>query len=87
MEHFILSGRAAEVVLAVIALEFCVILASKRRESRARASIDLFFALAPGAILLLALRAALVGWGWMAIAGLIALSFPFHLVDLWRRRI
>jgi hypothetical protein len=87
MQDFILSGRAVDVVLAVIALEFCLLVIVRGRGRRARVAIDSFFALAPGAILLLALRAALAGWGWVAIAGLIALSFPFHLADLWRRRL
>lgn len=85
MQDFVLSGRAVDLVLLVIAVEFFALVAL-RRGARSRAAVDLFFALAPGAILLLALKAALVGAGWIWIASLMAASFPFHLVDLARRR-
>jgi hypothetical protein len=48
---------------------------------------DLLFAFAPGAMLALALRAALTGLSWPWIAGLLAASFPFHVADLLRRRL
>lgn len=85
MQDFILSGRAVDVVLAVIAVEF-VGLVWLGRGRTGRTALDWFFALMPGVMLLLALRAALVGLEWPWIASLIALSFPFHLIDLWRRR-
>ncbi|MGE3929433.1 MAG: hypothetical protein AB7G05_04670 [Hyphomonadaceae bacterium] len=73
-----------DVVLLVIAIEF-VVLVSLRRGRRTRAALDYFFALMPGALLLLALRAALVEASWLWVALLIAASFPFHLIDLFRR--
>jgi hypothetical protein len=85
VQDFVQSGRAVDVVLLVIAIEFVVLVALKRGD-RKRAAVDLFFALTPGAILLLALRAALVGAEWPWVALLIAASFPFHLIDLTRRR-
>jgi hypothetical protein len=85
MQDFVLSGRAVDVVLLVIVIEF-VVLVSLRVGQRRRAAVDLFFALMPGAILLLAIRAALVGAEWPWVALLIAASFPFHLIDLTRRR-
>jgi hypothetical protein len=42
--------------------------------------------LLPGALLLLALRAALTGQAWPWIALALAASFPAHLADLARRR-
>jgi hypothetical protein len=85
MQEFILGGRAVDVVLLVIVLEFCVLVALGRGR-RARVATDLLFTLAPGVFLLLALRFALVGAQWPWIALLIAASFPFHLIDLIRRR-
>lgn len=85
MQDFVVSGRAVDVVLLVIVFEF-VVLVSLRAGQRRRAAVDLFFALMPGAILLLAIRAALVGAEWPWVALLIAASFPFHLIDLMRRR-
>jgi hypothetical protein len=39
----------------------------------------------PGVLLVVALRAALVGADWRWIALPLALSLPFHLFDLGRR--
>lgn len=85
MQEFVLSGRAVDVVLLVIAIEF-IVLVSLAREKRTRAAVTWFFALMPGVMLLLAIRAALVGADWLWVALLIAASFPFHLIDLMRRR-
>lgn len=38
--------------------------------------------LLPGALLLLALRAALTGFGWQWVALALLLSFPAHLADV-----
>ncbi|MDX2276553.1 MAG: hypothetical protein NW206_13970 [Hyphomonadaceae bacterium] len=85
MQDFILSGRAVDLVLLVIVAEFALLTWFGRGQPR-RTAIDWFFALMPGALLLLALRAALTGSDWPWIAVLIAASFPFHLIDLLRRR-
>jgi hypothetical protein len=49
--------------------------------------MDLAFALAPGACLLLALRAALTASAWTLVGVLLAASLPLHLIDLARRRL
>jgi hypothetical protein len=83
---FFASGRAVDLILAVMAVEIGVLL-WRRRPARTRgALIDLILAFAPGVCLLLALRAALTGAGWLWIALALAASFPFHLADLARRR-
>lgn len=74
------SGHAVDIVLAVIVAE-AVWLLSRRR----RPALDVLLALAPGALLMLALRAALTHMGWEWIAAFVALSFPVHLADLRRR--
>jgi hypothetical protein len=85
MQEFLLSGRAVDLVLLVIAAEFVGLLALRRKVWRHTAP-DLFFALMPGVFLLIALRLALTGaeWHWIALA--VAASFPFHITDLVRRR-
>lgn len=85
MQEFLLSGQAVDLVLLVIALEFAGLLALRRRTWQ-RAAPDLFFALMPGVLLLAALRLSLTGaeWQWIALA--VAASFPFHVIDLVRRR-
>ena len=84
MQEFLLSGRAVDLVLLVIAAEFVGLLALRRKVWQ-RAAPDLFFALMPGVFLLVALRLALTGaeWYWIALA--VAASFPFHITDLVRR--
>jgi len=84
MEEFILSGQAIDLVLLVIALEFAALLVLRRKSWR-RAALDLFLALMPGVLLLVALRLALAGSGWEWIALAVAASFPFHIADLVRR--
>ena len=46
---------------------------------------DAALRLLPGAMMLLALRAALTGMAWPWIALALAASFPVHLADLARR--
>jgi hypothetical protein len=87
MQGFIASGHAVDFVLAVLALEACVLLLRSAPTERRRRAIDVVCAFAPGACLLLALRASLTGLDWPWIALFIAASFPFHLADLRRRRL
>ena len=79
-------GRLVDFVLFVVAAEF-VALAWLDRERGLRAALaDPFFALAPGACLLLALRAAIAGDAGPWILVWLTASLPAHLADLVRRR-
>ena len=73
------SGHAVDIVLAVMLVEAIALIA------RGRAATTVVFALLPGALMLLALRGALVGaaWPWIALA--LGTSFPVHLADLRQR--
>ena len=71
------SGHAVDIVLGVLALEAGWLVWRGRR--------DALSALLPGALILLALRAALTGAPWWAVAGWLMLSLPAHLYDLRRR--
>ena len=73
------SGHAVDVVLAVMLAEVAVLVA------RGRPALTTSLAFAPGALILLALRAALVGAEWPWVAAALAASFPAHLLDLHRR--
>ncbi len=75
------SGHAVDIVLAVMLVEAIALIA------RGRAATTVVFALLPGALMLLALRGALVGaaWPWIALA--LGASFPVHLADLRPRRL
>jgi hypothetical protein len=76
---FFASGHAADFVLAVLALELPLLLRAGRRLG------DVVLLLLPAALMMLGLRAALIGatWPWVALP--LAASFPVHLADLLRR--
>lgn len=80
LTQYFASGRAADVILAILALE-TVWLWRVRRAGLATA----LAAVLPGALIVVALRGALTGAPWPAIALPLALSFPAHLWDLARR--
>jgi hypothetical protein len=75
------SGHAADLVLLVMALEVSLLVALRGAEAK-----PLIVATLPGALIVLALRAALVGADWRWIALPLALSWPIHLLDLRMRR-
>ena len=85
MAEFFASGRAVDVVLLVLAAEFAWL--SLRPGARRGRRLDRILALAPGACLLLALRAALTGAPWPWVAAAVTASLPFHLADVLRRRL
>ncbi len=76
---FFASGHAADVVLAVLAVEGLWL---KLKGWSLAAIVGL---LGPAILIVTGLRAALVGadWWWVAIP--LALSFPLHLMDLRSR--
>jgi hypothetical protein len=74
------SGHAADVILGVLAIE-AVWLRGWRRWSW-RAILGL---LGPAALIVLGLRAALVGAEWWWVAAPLAASLPLHLMDLRSR--
>ena len=85
MAGFFASGHAVDLILLVIAAEFAWL---NLRRSRSRASwVDRALTLLPGACILLSLRAALTAAPWPWIAVPLALSFPFHIADLVRRKL
>lgn len=76
MEAFFASGRAADCVLAVLAVEALWLLARGRRPR------EVALLLLPAALIVVGLRNALTGAAWPWIALPLALSFPVHLADL-----
>jgi hypothetical protein len=80
MEWLFASGHAADMVLTVLAIEAVWL---HRRGWRWR---DIATTLGPAMLIVLGLRGALVGAPWYWIALPLALSFPLHLADVWRRR-
>lgn len=75
------TGHAVDIVLAVIAAEF-VLLVGRFRWPPRRTALRLL----PGALMLLGLRAALVEAQWWWVALPITASLPLHLLDLRAER-
>jgi hypothetical protein len=80
VDQFFSSGRAVDVVLAVLTIEAFWL------HFRGGRAADILPALIPAALMMLALRAALTGMAWPFISLPLALAFPVHLYDLRRRR-
>lgn len=80
MEQFFASGRAVDVVLAVLFVEAIWL------KYRGQKWADIIPALFPAILMMLGLRAALTGMAWPFISVPLALAFPVHLYDLRRRR-
>jgi len=79
MEALFASGHAADIVIAVLALEAAWL---KTRGWSFGAIVGL---LGPAALMMLGLRAALTGAEWYWIALPVALAFPLHVMDLRNR--
>lgn len=79
------NGRIVDLILALVAVEFVALVAYRRMTYRGIAALDLVFNLLAGICLLLALRAALAGSGWLWIAVWLSAALVAHLADLARR--
>ncbi|MAK98128.1 MAG: hypothetical protein CL803_05590 [Citromicrobium sp.] len=79
MEALFASGHAADIVLAVLAAEAVLL---RLRQWDISAILGL---LGPAALIVLGLRAALVGAPWYWVSLPVALAFPLHLLDLRNR--
>ncbi len=75
------TGHAVDIVLVVIGVELAW-LVTARGWPVTQATLRL----APGALMLLALRAALTGCDWRWVALPLVLSFPVHIADLAQRK-
>lgn len=81
MEEFFASGRAVDVVLLVLLAEAIIL------KWRGTSLTIIISALMPAVLMMIALRAALTGMDWPWISIPLALAFPVHLYDLYRRDI
>jgi hypothetical protein len=85
MRELFASGRVVELILGFMLVEAVVIGIYHRRSGRGVRPLDLTINLAAGALLLLALRAALVDPDPLAPAPYLAVALFAHLADLARR--
>ena len=85
VRDYLVRGGLADPLLVFMAVEFVVL--GRKRRWRRDAVVDAATALAPGASLALALRAALGGGAWPWTAMFLAVTLPLHLADMKRRRL
>ena len=85
IEDLIASGRIVDLILGLVVVQFVALVLYRRATKRGPAPADIAFTLLAGAGLLLALRAALTGAGWISIAAYLVLALVAHLADLARR--
>ena len=81
------SGRVADLILLFMVAEFIFLSWRARQRHQGDTTLGPLLALAPGACLVLAVRAALTGEGWLWTALWLSASLPLHLADLARRRL
>ena len=82
MEQLLLSGRLIDLILLLIAAEAVGIFLLHRLDRRRPGPRDLYPNLASGAALMYAVKLALQGAAWYALAACLALAFLAHLTDL-----
>ncbi len=87
IERLFASGHAVDLILVFMAAEFVFLCWRGRSRRQPGAILNRLLALAPGACLVLAVRAGLTGGAWVWIAFWLAASLPFHLADVVRRRL
>lgn len=85
MRELFASGRVVELILGFMLVEAVVLGIYHRRSGRGVRPLDLAINLAAGALLLLAMRAALVDPDPLAPAPYLAVALLAHLADLARR--
>jgi len=85
MAELFISGFILDVILALVAIEALLLWLYRRHTGRGPVFADLAPTLASGALLLLALRAAVghLWWGW--IAAPLTLALVTHIADLAQR--
>lgn len=74
------SGRAADLILAIMAVELVWLVVSRRM-----AALEAVGLIVPGMLIVVGLRGALTGAAWPWISAPLALALPVHMLDLRAR--
>ena len=85
MAELFSTGLIADIMLAFMALEAIVLVLYRRKTNRGLTPRAVFWMLLPGACLVLAFRAALVGASWQWVALAVSVSLLAHLGYLRQR--
>ena len=78
---FFTDGYVVALVLVVMMIEAVALIARKK------STATVVLTIAPGAAMMLALGAALIGAGWQWVAIWLTVSLPLHLADLRHRKL
>jgi hypothetical protein len=85
MSELFASGRIVDLILLLLVIEIAALYMYRRATGSGIPILDVLMNNLAGAGLLLALRAALTGGGWMAIAPWLLAAFVAHIADVARR--
>lgn len=88
MEEAFSGGRIVDIILGLMALEAVGLLLLRGWLGRGPSPNEILVSLAAGVCLMIALRVALTGGPWQAIAAALVASLLAHLADLglrWHR--
>lgn len=85
LAELIESGRIVDIIVGLVALEALALVVYRRWTTFGPAPADVATMLLGGVCLMLALRAALTGAGWVWVAVFLSASLVAHLADLRRR--
>lgn len=85
MQDAVSSGLIIDIILGLMALELLALFALRRRMATGPSHLEIVASLAAGLFLLLALRTALNGGPWEAIAAALLGSLVAHITDQWLR--
>jgi hypothetical protein len=85
MDAPVSMARLIDVALVVLALEAVILGGTYLKRGGPIAPRDIVGQLLAGALLLAAVRSSVAGGPPALTLGLLAMSFPAHLYDLWRR--
>ena len=85
MAYWITSGHLVEAILVLTVIEFLALTIYHRQTGRGLSPSRLGWTLLSGVCLLIALREALVGSGWIWIAAALTGALGAHVTDLARR--
>lgn len=82
MQDLFASGRAIDIIVAIMVVEAIALLAYRRTTGRGPSAAETLANLASGAMIMLAVRAALTGSDWTTTAAFLLAAFAAHLADL-----
>lgn len=88
MNELFSSGRAIDLIIGGMIIEWIALSVYRIRTGKGIALREIASNLTAGIFLMLALRGALIGADWKWIALCVAVALPAHLADLaprWRR--